>query len=397
MWGPTTSSRYGLIAACGATVGVSVAIGVPAAAAPGDPQPAPSPTESAAITSGPVDPFDPTLTRAATVPTTGASAIAVTQQRLSALEARSAQAASRVAKSAADMAASQQRLELFTSHVATAKTELAKDQRTLERLARELYLAGGVDDAVLTFSLEDPDRFIADLDRVAVVGTRQNTVLERTRTRALSMRATQLAAEREQQRLAGLQELHRREQSAAQQALTDVTAELKRLQVAEEQRVAQEEAKAALARAIAEAEAVAEEWRRITANAAETAAKAAAALTGPAFPAANPAPAQPPSTPDAGTSPQAGDLTEDLSRYGDSASWAASAKSQSVIMCESGGDYTINTGNGYYGAWQFDYPSWHDNGGGTFAEYPHQATRAQQDYVAWTYWLKAGWRPWECG
>ena len=338
-----------------------------------------------------VDPFDPTLTQAATTPTSGAPAITVTQARISALEARSAQAAGRVAKSAADMAASQQRLDLFTRHVTTAKAELAQDQKTLERLAREIYLAGGIDDAVLTFSLDDPERFIADLDRVAVVGTRQNTVLERTRTRALSMRAAQLAAEREQQRLAALQELYRRDQTAATQALTDVTAELKRLQAAEEQRLAQEEAKAALARAIAEAEAIAEEWRRITATAAETAAKAAAALTAPAFPAANPSPA-----PTASATPAA-NLDEDLSRYTDSAAWAASAKSQSVIMCESGGDYTINTGNGYYGAWQFDYPSWHDNGGGTFADYPHQATKAQQDYVAWTYWLKAGWRPWECG
>ena len=88
---------------------------------------------------------------------------------------------------------------------------------------------------------------------------------------------------------------------------------------------------------------------------------------------------------------------EDLSQYADSAAWADSEKSLAVKMCESGNNYAINTGNGYYGAWQFDYPSWHDNGGGMFAEYPHQATKAQQDYIAWTYWRKAGWRPWECG
>ena len=62
-------------------------------------------------------------------------------------------------------------------------------------------------------------------------------------------------------------------------------------------------------------------------------------------------------------------------------------------MCESTNNYSINTGNGYYGAWQFDYPSWHANGGGQFAEYPHQATPAQQDFVAYTYWLRAGWGP----
>ncbi|TXH41471.1 MAG: hypothetical protein E6Q90_11680 [Actinobacteria bacterium] len=68
-----------------------------------------------------------------------------------------------------------------------------------------------------------------------------------------------------------------------------------------------------------------------------------------------------------------------------------------VKSCESTNNYSTNTGNGYYGAWQFDYPSWHANGGGQFADYPHQATPAQQDFVAYTYWLKAGWGPWECG
>ncbi|TXH42459.1 MAG: hypothetical protein E6Q90_09250 [Actinobacteria bacterium] len=79
-----------------------------------------------------------------------------------------------------------------------------------------------------------------------------------------------------------------------------------------------------------------------------------------------------------------------------SQAFAASYQSVAVRQCESSGNYSINTGNGYYGAWQFDYPSWHGNGGGRFAEYPHQATKAQQDYVAWYYYQRSGWRPWEC-
>ena len=54
----------------------------------------------------------------------------------------------------------------------------------------------------------------------------------------------------------------------------------------------------------------------------------------------------------------------------DAAAWAETPFAQAVRMCESSNNYSINTGSGYYGAWQFDYPSWHGNGGGQFAEYP---------------------------
>ncbi|MFM2438752.1 MAG: hypothetical protein RLZ55_1577 [Actinomycetota bacterium] len=83
-------------------------------------------------------------------------------------------------------------------------------------------------------------------------------------------------------------------------------------------------------------------------------------------------------------------------RFAESRTWAAGAGPVRVRMCESRDNYAINTGNGYYGAWQFDYPSWHANGGGEFAAYPHKASKDQQDFVAWTYWKKAGWRPWSC-
>lgn len=85
------------------------------------------------------------------------------------------------------------------------------------------------------------------------------------------------------------------------------------------------------------------------------------------------------------------------SSNGDVSSWASSGKSQSVIQCESGGNYSTNTGNGYYGAWQFDKQSWDANGGGAYAAYPHQASKAQQDQVAYNYYSRSGWRPWACG
>ena len=54
----------------------------------------------------------------------------------------------------------------------------------------------------------------------------------------------------------------------------------------------------------------------------------------------------------------------------------------SVAACESGGNWAINTGNGYYGGLQFDYSTWLANGGGAYAPRPNLATKAQQIAVA---------------
>lgn len=55
-------------------------------------------------------------------------------------------------------------------------------------------------------------------------------------------------------------------------------------------------------------------------------------------------------------------------------SWLASTRA-----CESGGNYAISTGNGFYGAYQFTLSSWAAVGG---SGYPHLASPAEQDYRA---------------
>ena len=55
-----------------------------------------------------------------------------------------------------------------------------------------------------------------------------------------------------------------------------------------------------------------------------------------------------------------------------SATWKALAK------CESGGNWSINSGNGYYGGLQFSASSWAGAGGTKYAALPHQATPAEQ-------------------
>lgn len=49
-----------------------------------------------------------------------------------------------------------------------------------------------------------------------------------------------------------------------------------------------------------------------------------------------------------------------------------------LAQCESGGDWSTNTGNGYYGGLQFDKSTWDAYGGDQYASYPHQASREEQ-------------------
>jgi hypothetical protein len=50
-----------------------------------------------------------------------------------------------------------------------------------------------------------------------------------------------------------------------------------------------------------------------------------------------------------------------------------------VAKCESGGNWSIATGNGYYGGLQFNMGTWRANGG---TGSPHQASREEQIRVA---------------
>ncbi len=67
-----------------------------------------------------------------------------------------------------------------------------------------------------------------------------------------------------------------------------------------------------------------------------------------------------------------------------------------IAQCESSGNWSINTGNGYYGGLQFATASWLANGGADFAPRADLASRAEQITVANRYYAKAGLSPWGC-
>ena len=61
---------------------------------------------------------------------------------------------------------------------------------------------------------------------------------------------------------------------------------------------------------------------------------------------------------------------------------ATNAEWDAVAQCESGGNWSINTGNGYHGGLQFHPQTWTGHGGGEFAPTADQATKEQQIIVA---------------
>ncbi|MCX5391136.1 transglycosylase family protein [Streptomyces sp. NBC_00094] len=64
------------------------------------------------------------------------------------------------------------------------------------------------------------------------------------------------------------------------------------------------------------------------------------------------------------------------------ASAATSSEWDRVAQCESGGNWSINTGNGYYGGLQFSSSTWAAYGGTAYAPNANQASKSQQITIA---------------
>jgi hypothetical protein len=62
-----------------------------------------------------------------------------------------------------------------------------------------------------------------------------------------------------------------------------------------------------------------------------------------------------------------------------------------IAACESGGNWAINTGNGYYGGLQFTLSTWRAHGG---TGMPNEASREEQIAVARRVQATQGWGAW---
>jgi resuscitation-promoting factor RpfA len=65
-----------------------------------------------------------------------------------------------------------------------------------------------------------------------------------------------------------------------------------------------------------------------------------------------------------------------------------------LASCESGGNWHINTGNGYYGGVQFSDGTWDGNGGEKYASRADLATKSEQMLIAEKLLDARGWSPW---
>jgi hypothetical protein len=78
-----------------------------------------------------------------------------------------------------------------------------------------------------------------------------------------------------------------------------------------------------------------------------------------------------------------------------SSGYTAGSTLQSIAQCESGGNPATNTGNGYYGKYQFDLQTWQSVGGSGL---PSSASESEQDYRAAKLYSQRGASPWPvCG
>ncbi len=87
------------------------------------------------------------------------------------------------------------------------------------------------------------------------------------------------------------------------------------------------------------------------------------------------APAAPASAPQAGPAAPVQAATP-VPASSDGVNWSA------IAACESGGDWSANTGNGFYGGLQFTEQTWLAYGGGQYASSANLASPAQQIAVA---------------
>ncbi|WP_033286256.1 transglycosylase family protein [Streptomyces sp. NRRL F-525] len=65
-----------------------------------------------------------------------------------------------------------------------------------------------------------------------------------------------------------------------------------------------------------------------------------------------------------------------------------------IAQCESGGNWHINTGNGYYGGLQFSAGTWRAYGGSAYAATADQASKSAQIAVASKVQRAQGWGAW---
>ncbi|WP_327637453.1 ubiquitin-like domain-containing protein [Kribbella sp. NBC_00482] len=83
-----------------------------------------------------------------------------------------------------------------------------------------------------------------------------------------------------------------------------------------------------------------------------------------------------------GTKPKPAEPTETTTSETDEPTSGNTGAWDRIAECESGGNWSINSGNGYYGGLQFDHGTWAAYGGTAYANNANGASKAQQIAIA---------------
>ncbi len=203
--------------------------------------------------------------------------------QVSDLEYRAAAAGERAngARLAVDKA--QARLVVVEARLAKARTALDLQRANLTKLVRQLYVNGGMDGALLSFTLDDPSDLLSQLDALSVASSSQTGIVDAARAAAVELQHSEAEVQAEKDRLAAAAADLSAQEQAARESLGEAQSLLASLKEEERRRIAAiEEAKrqAAIAAARRAAAALAaqraEEARQAQAEAARQQAAAAA-------------------------------------------------------------------------------------------------------------------------
>jgi hypothetical protein len=261
---------------------------------------------------------------------------------------------------------------LASTHQALIRTAAAiQNERTLvDSAAVEAYVASGAENAIGLYLANQPNRT-----------TITDTYLDEA-TREVDETIARLA--RDKSELATEQTAEQVVTSSAAEALqTSKQARGSALATLLSEQTTLSSVKGRLAELVQAQEAAAERAAEEKAAAAEAAAQSAAAAAA-ATKTTTTLPA--PST----SGPPASSAVSSINP-GASPPQSLAADFAAIRRCEASGDYSLNTGNGYYGAYQFAYQTWIDLGESGL---PSAAPPATQDAVAYRLYLESGWSSW---
>jgi Transglycosylase-like domain len=329
---------------------VGLAVGIGLAGSPG--------TASAAPSDGELDAVAQAAEEAAAEVNRLLEQMGAAQAAADAASARAARAQAEVAATQAAAETARAAAQAAAAEAQRAQAELSGARDALGRFARSSYMGGSTSPILVGLLTADgPAQMMERAALLDAAGQHRSTVVEvavGARERADDSQDAAQRAVTESQRLQEAAQDALGSAEAARAAATEVAADLRGRQAAAEAELSQ--ARSALVDLQAQ-RAAAQRASRASAPPAQTApAPAPAPSQGTRAPAPAPAPAPPPAS-------GAND-------------WDA------VAECESGGNWSINTGNGYYGGLQFSASTWSGYGGNQYAPRADLATREQQIAVA---------------